>query len=138
MFTITRLNHMVLYVRDARASLAFYQGVLGFKPTAGRPTGASSCARTAATTITTLRCSTSEPTPLARRAASTSGCITLPWRSRDRRPGRGAREAMAAGALVGETDHGASFSLYGHDPDGNEFEVFWPVPREEWDRKPTT
>jgi catechol-2,3-dioxygenase len=36
------------------------------------------------------------------------------------------------GALVGESDHGATKSLYGHDPDGNEFEVMWMVPREEW------
>jgi catechol-2,3-dioxygenase len=42
------------------------------------------------------------------------------------------------GKLVGETDHGASFSLYVHDPDGNELEIFWLLPREEWDRKPAT
>jgi len=35
-------------------------------------------------------------------------------------------------ALVGESDHGATKSVYGHDPDGNEFEVMWMVPREEW------
>ena len=46
--------------------------------------------------------------------------------------------ALAAGALVGETDHGASFSLYINDPDGNELEIFWLLPREEWDRKPAT
>ena len=38
------------------------------------------------------------------------------------------------GALVGESDHGATKSLYGHDPDGNEFEVMWEVPREAWGR----
>ena len=27
------------------------------------------------------------------------------------------------GSLVGESDHGVSKSLYGHDPDGIEFEV---------------
>ena len=37
-----------------------------------------------------------------------------------------AREKLIeAGALVGETDHGASFSLYVHDPDGNELEIFY-------------
>jgi catechol-2,3-dioxygenase len=36
------------------------------------------------------------------------------------------------GALVGESDHGATKSLYGKDPDGNEFEVMWMVPRELW------
>ena len=40
--------------------------------------------------------------------------------------------------LSGETDHGPSFSLYVHDPDGNELEIFWLLPREEWERKPVT
>jgi catechol-2,3-dioxygenase len=35
-------------------------------------------------------------------------------------------------ALNGESDHGATKSLYGHDPDGNEFEIMWLVPRDEW------
>ena len=39
---------------------------------------------------------------------------------------------LEAGRLVGESDHGVSLSLYATDPDGNELEVFWPVPREEW------
>ena len=43
------------------------------------------------------------------------------------------RERLAAmGALVGESDHGVSKSLYGADPDGNEFEIMWRVPREAW------
>jgi catechol-2,3-dioxygenase len=36
------------------------------------------------------------------------------------------------GALVGESDHGATKSLYAKDPDGNEFEVMWMVPRDQW------
>ena len=35
-------------------------------------------------------------------------------------------------ALVGASDHGATKSLYGKDPDGIEFEVLWRVPREAW------
>jgi catechol-2,3-dioxygenase len=37
-----------------------------------------------------------------------------------------------AGALGGASDHGVSKSLYGQDPDGNEFEIMWRVPREQW------
>jgi catechol-2,3-dioxygenase len=37
-----------------------------------------------------------------------------------------------SGALTGASDHGATKSLYGRDPDGNEFEVMWMVPREQW------
>ena len=36
------------------------------------------------------------------------------------------------GALVGESDHGVSKSLYAQDIDGIEFEVLWSVPREAW------
>ena len=39
---------------------------------------------------------------------------------------------LRMGALVGESDHGVSKSLYAKDPDGNEFEVMWQVPREQW------
>ena len=47
-----------------------------------------------------------------------------------------AREALAsANALVGESDHGNSLSLYARDPDGNELEVFWMVPRDEWETR---
>jgi catechol-2,3-dioxygenase len=43
-----------------------------------------------------------------------------------------AETLAAAGALGGASDHGVSKSLYGADPDGNEFEIMWRVPREAW------
>ena len=43
-----------------------------------------------------------------------------------------ARILSEAGALGGASDHGVSKSLYGSDPDGNEFEIMWRVPREAW------
>jgi catechol-2,3-dioxygenase len=44
-----------------------------------------------------------------------------------------AAEALSeAGAMGGASDHGVSKSLYGADPDGNEFEIMWRVPREAW------
>ncbi|MCW2529851.1 MAG: hypothetical protein JWM76_4711 [Pseudonocardiales bacterium] len=45
-----------------------------------------------------------------------------------------AREARANAAFIGESSHGATKSVYGHDPDGNEFEVMWMLPRAEWGR----
>ena len=36
-------------------------------------------------------------------------------------------------ALTGMSDHGATKSLYGKDPDGIEFEIMWLVPRDQWD-----
>ena len=44
-----------------------------------------------------------------------------------------AREHLRSlGALTGESDHGATLSLYGADPDGIEFEVMWQLPRDAW------
>jgi catechol-2,3-dioxygenase len=34
--------------------------------------------------------------------------------------------------LTGESSHGATKSVYGFDPDGNEFEVMWMLPRDAW------
>jgi catechol-2,3-dioxygenase len=36
------------------------------------------------------------------------------------------------GAYTGESSHGATKSVYGVDPDGNEFEIMWMLPREAW------
>ena len=41
---------------------------------------------------------------------------------------RARRRLIEAHALVGESDHGASLSLYAKDPDDLEFEIFWTVP----------
>jgi len=47
-----------------------------------------------------------------------------------------ARDALReGGSLVGESDHGNSLSLYARDPDGNELEVFFMLPREEWETR---
>ena len=43
-----------------------------------------------------------------------------------------ARTLSEERALSGASDHGVSKSLYGADPDGNEFEIMWRVPREAW------
>lgn len=43
------------------------------------------------------------------------------------------RQALRAkGAYTGESSHGATKSVYGADPDGNEFEAMWMLPRAQW------
>ena len=37
-------------------------------------------------------------------------------------------ELASRDALAGATDHGTTKAVYGHDPDGLEFEVCWLVP----------
>ncbi|MBV8151969.1 MAG: hypothetical protein JOY59_10465 [Candidatus Eremiobacteraeota bacterium] len=41
-------------------------------------------------------------------------------------------QLRSLGSLTGASDHGATKSIYGEDPDGNEFEVMWLVRRELW------
>ena len=47
-----------------------------------------------------------------------------------------AREVDSIGgnldAFTGESSHGATKSIYGHDPDGNEFEIMWMLPQASW------
>ena len=42
------------------------------------------------------------------------------------------QKLLDAGALVGESDHRLSKSLYAKDPSGIEFEVMWRVPAQDW------
>lgn len=42
------------------------------------------------------------------------------------------RALLSTGAYTGESSHGATKSVYGADPDGNQFEVMWMLPRAQW------
>ena len=135
-FTIKRLNHLVLWVRDAQRSLAFYKDVLGF-----------SIVEMPSPQAVFLRANGSDnhhdlglfgigpeaPPPSAGRQV---GMYHAAWEVNTIQDLARARSALlAAGALVGESDHGNSLSLYIKDPDGNEMEVFWMLPRQEWDKR---
>ena len=134
MFTIKRLNHAVLYVRDAARAARFYQGVLGFV-IAEQMGDRAFFMRTSASTenhhdlgLFTIGAGAPPPTQGER-----VGLYHLAWEVATLPELAEVRDRLiAANALAGWNDHGASLSLYAKDPDGNEFEVFWPVPREEW------
>ncbi len=136
MFTIKRLNHVVLWVRDAQRSKAFYQDVLGFGVVSEESGGRA----------VFMRANGSDnhhdlglfgigeaPGPEPGRRV---GMYHAAWEVAEVGDLVDVRVALAnAGALTGESDHGASLSLYAKDPDENEFEVFWMVPREEWETR---
>jgi catechol-2,3-dioxygenase len=134
MFKIQRLNHAVLYVRDAERSARFYQDVLGFVVADHRGDRAYFM-QTSATTdnnhdlgLFSIGMDAAPPTQGER-----VGLYHLAWQVETLPELAEARDALiAANALVGDNDHGASLSLYAKDPDANEFEVFWMVPAEEW------
>ena len=86
----------------------------------------------AATTTTTSGCSRSGRRRRAPPRGST-GLYHLAWEVPTIDDlAAAARVLSEAGALGGASDHGVSKSLYGADPDGNEFEIMWRVPREAW------
>ena len=131
MIPVQRLNHAVLYVRDAAVAAKFYEEVLGFEVVEQMPGAVF------------LRCfGTSNHHDLGlfsvgpdapRPERGRVGLYHLAWEVPTIHDVRNARdELQRVGAYVGESDHGVSKSVYARDPDGNEFEVLYSVPREHW------
>ena len=126
--SIKRLNHAVLYVRDAKASAAFYTDVLGFTVEADMGGGQAIF----------LRADGSDNDhdlglfSVGERGAPAQsvGLYHLAWQVHTLEELVALRARLVkAGALVGESDHGVSKSLYAKDVDGIEFEIMWAVPR---------
>ncbi len=136
MFTIKRLNHAVLFVRDAQASHAFYRDVLGFQLVEAMGDRAVFLRANGSDNHHDLGLfGIGKEAPLPGRGDRV-GLYHLAWEVDAIEDLAKAREALAnAGALTGQSDHGNSLSLYAADPDGNEFEVFWMIPREEWEAR---
>jgi catechol-2,3-dioxygenase len=131
MIPVQHLNHAVLYVRDAAQAAAFYREVFGFQPVAEFP-GAAFLRAEGSTNhhdLGLFSVGPSAPGPEPGRV----GLYHLAWEVGSITDLATARDTLRrVGAYVGESDHGATKSIYGHDPDGNEFEVMWMVPRDEW------
>src|SRR6187401_2322574 len=130
---ITRLNHAVLFVRDADAAADFYRSAFGFEELS-RPEGMRAAFMRSPSggnhhDLGLFEVGAQEPRP----PRGSVGLYDLAWQI-------DTIEALAEmsdrlrglGALTGASDHGVSKSLYGRDPDGNEFEVMWQVPAEAW------
>jgi catechol-2,3-dioxygenase len=131
--TVRRLNHAVLYVRDARRAAEFYSEAFGFEVLADYGEGAAVFMRAAGTEnhhdLGLFSLGPQAPLPQAGRV----GLYHLAWQVDAITDLVEMRERLLRlGALVGESDHGVTKSLYAKDPDGNEFEVMWMVPREQW------
>src|SRR3954451_5042916 len=129
---IQRLNHAVLYVRDAQRSAAFYEEALGFRriPPAEGFTGAVFMQAPGSTNDHDLALfgigDAAADSPAGRSAV---GLYHLAWEVDTlgdlQRLGEKLR---AAGAMVGATDHGTTRAVYAKDPDGIEFELTWIIP----------
>ena len=129
---IRRLNHAVLYVSDLDRAVAFYREAFGFEEIARMRSLAAFLRANGSTNHHDLGLFAKGPAA-PRPDPRATGLYHLAWQVDEIEELRSAREILAKlGALSGESDHGATKSLYGTDPDGNEFEIMWIVPREEW------
>jgi catechol-2,3-dioxygenase len=128
---VRRLNHAVLFVRDARAAADFYREAFGFEVVEDAERAVFLRAAGGANHHDLGLFSVGPDAPLPRKG--TVGLYHLAWQVDAITDLAGARDTLRRlGAYSGESDHGATKSLYGHDPDGNEFEIMWMVPRDQW------
>jgi catechol-2,3-dioxygenase len=136
MFTVKRLNHLVLYVRDVEKARDFYRDVMGFTVTTERPGRAAFLRANGSDNHHDLGLFQIAADAAGPTRGEMVGLYHAAWEVSSLDDLVKAREALTeSGALVGTNDHGTSLSLYAHDPSGNEFEVFWQVPRDEWDTR---
>jgi len=127
-----RLNHAVLFVADLERSIAFYGQAFGMTVMAREP-------RAGAAFLRLPRSGNHHDLglfgvgPQAPRRRGQLGLYHLAWQVDTIDELAEARATLVAlGALTGESSHGATKSVYGIDPDGNEFEVMWMLPRQAW------
>ena len=130
---VGRLNHAVLFVRDASVAAEFYGRAFGFE-VVGTEMGGQAVFMRAADGDNHHDLGLFSVGPDAPRPERGSvGLYHLAWEVPTIDDlANAARVLSELGALHGASDHGVSKSLYGADPDGNEFEIMWRVPREAW------
>jgi catechol-2,3-dioxygenase len=128
---VRRLNHAVLYVRDLASTVNFYRETLGFEIRMEAPGRAAFLRAPGSSNDHDL--GLFEIGAASQALGPQVGLYHLAWEVGtlpDLAEIRG--KLAAAGALVGESDHRVSKSLYAKDPNGIEFEVMWRVPAEDW------
>ncbi|OAR23993.1 glyoxalase [Streptomyces sp. ERV7] len=129
---VRRLNHAVLYVRNVARAVEFYTDVFGFRLDVDIPGRAAFLSAEGTLNdhdLGLFSVGPDAPGPEQGRV----GLYHLAWEVGT----LGELVEIAdkldkRGAMVGSTDHLVSKSLYAKDPDGNEFEIMWRVPREDW------
>jgi catechol-2,3-dioxygenase len=127
-----RLNHAVLFVSDLERSVTFYEQAFGMTVMAREP-------RANAAFLRLPRSGNHHDLGLfgvgaqPRRPRGALGLYHLAWQVDTVDELEQARTTLLAlDAYTGESSHGATKSIYGHDPDGNEFEVMWMLPQAAW------
>ena len=127
-----RLNHAVLYVSDLEQSISFYSQAFGMTVMAREPRANAAFLRLPRSgnhhDLGLFGVGAQPPRP-----RGSLGLYHLAWQVDTIEELEQARLTLAElDAYTGESSHGATKSVYGKDPDGNEFEVMWMLPRAEW------
>ena len=132
-FSPTRLNHAVLFVSDLARSVAFYTEVFGMEVMATEPRANAAFLRLPKSGNHHDLGLFGVGTAGGPKRRGAIGLYHLAWQLDTIEELAEARETLiSSGAFTGEASHGATKSLYGADPDGNEFEIMWMLPRQDW------
>ena len=132
-FSPVRLNHAVLFVADLDASVAFYTSLFDMQVVTREPgAGAAFLRLSRSGNHHDLGLFGVGPAAAPKRRGAI-GLYHLAWQLDTVDELADARQTLIeAGARTGESSHGATLSVYGADPDGNEFEIMWMLPRQAW------
>ena len=128
---IKRMNHAVLYVRDAEKTYGFYRDVFGFRVVMEMPGAKFLQAPDSDNDHDLGLFSIGDQAGPSTAGRSAVGLYHIAWEVQTLEDLREiAGKLSEADALTGATDHSTTKALYGRDPDGLEFEVCWIVPKE--------
>ena len=144
---IKELGHIVLYVRDIERSAGFYRDVLGWRQILpdGRPDANTPRSPVAAFSAPSGRThhvlllievgQDAAAQPDGRRVGLYHFGLKV-GDSDDELRAALARLKETDTTVVGASDHTVTHSLYIHDPDGNEIELYIDVPGVDWRSDP--
>ncbi len=129
---VKQLGHVVLRVRDAEASARWYQDLLGLEVTFRIP-GVMvflSSRDDASHELALQTLGENAPPPEQTRV----GLYHVGWQLASYEQWVEFEKLLEEKGITpaGVGDHGISIGTYLHDPDGNELEVFYELPPEEW------
>jgi catechol-2,3-dioxygenase len=127
-----RLNHAVLFVADLERSITFYSQAFDMTVMAREPRANAAFLRLPRSgnhhDLGLFGVGAQPPRP-----RGGLGLYHLAWQVDTIEDLERARLTLAnLDAYTGESSHGATKSVYGKDPDGNEFEVMWMLPKAQW------
>jgi catechol-2,3-dioxygenase len=132
MVTPKQLGHLVIRVRDLEKSEQFYTNVLGLKVMNKRPGVMTfmSADEGMSHELALVPVAEDAPGPEATRV----GLFHMAWEMQSFEDLKQLYEVIKENDVTVENvgDHGISLGVYFCDPDGNEIEAYYEMPKDEW------